>query len=308
MTATDLTDLLLDALGKRIDDPAAVALAQALGSKPFKNATPGNTVHLRSRKLGIEVGASMQIDNRAFFPPRKDGRRWVTWVSHAFVYPNYRGALPDGFDWSLDDAALSARFRRRVEGGLEEVRYTLPPPREGLRAKATLDEDDNRPRHLLLAVAEEADYATVYPGADPAHSVEDGFFAAWCALHGMLREDRLGADALAALRERRITPLALLCDALGGLLWENDVRPEHAAFCHAYAKRLMEPDEACALCDAQAVFGDSNAWRKPGEAMTQDRWDEYDRIAPRYAQRWQQWRDGEIRSIVDHPHGADATS
>ncbi|NNC24924.1 hypothetical protein HKX41_12340, partial [Salinisphaera sp. USBA-960] len=84
------------------------------------------------------------------------------------------------------------------------------------------------------------------------------------ALHGVLREDRLGADALAALRERRITPLALLCDALGGLLWENDVRPEHAAFCHAYAKRLMEPDEASALYDAQAVFGDSNAWRKAG--------------------------------------------
>lgn len=301
MPATDLTDLLLDALGQRIDAPAAEVLAQALGGKPFKNATPGNVTHLGSRKLGLEVGATIQLANRAYFPPRKDGRRWVSWVSHAFVYPNYRGRLPEGFDWSMDDAALSARFRRRVEGGLEEIRYTLPPPRPGLTAKATLDEDDGRPRYLLVSVAEESDYVTVYPGADPVHSVEDGFFAAWCALHGVLREDRLGADALAALRERRTTPLAFLCGELGGLLWENDVRPEHASFCRAYAKRLMKADAASALVDARELFGDTNAWRKAGEAMTADGWDNYDRIAPRYAQRLEQWRRGELRSKVDHP-------
>lgn len=306
MTATDLTPLLLDALGKRIDDPAAHALAQAMGAKPFKNATPGNTVHLGSRKLGLEVGATINIAHRDYFPPRKQGRTWVSWVSHAFVYPNYRGSLPPGFDWSMDDAALSARFRRRVEGGMKEVRFALPPPREGLRAKATVD-DDGALRHLLLAVAEEADYISVYPGGNPAHSVEDGFFAAWCALNGVLREDRLDPDALAALRERRITPLALLTDALGGLLWENDVRPEHAAFCRAYAKRLMRPGDAAALPDAEAVFGDSNAWRKPGDAMTEDRWENFERIAPRYSQRLEQWRRGEIRSIVDHPE-ADAAS
>lgn len=301
MTATDLTALLLAALGKRIDDPAALALAQALGNKPFKSATPGNTVHLGSRKLGIEVAATAQIANREYFPPRKQGRTWVTWVSHAFVYPNYRGALPDGFDWSMDDAALSARFRRRVEGGLEEVRYTLPPPREGLRAKATLDEDEDRPLHLLIAVAEESSYATVYPDSRPEHCVEDAFFAAWCASSGLLREDRLDADRLDALRERRVTPLAFLSDVLGGLFWESDVRPEHAAFCHAYANRLMEPDDASALNDVQRTFGDANYWRKAGEAMTLDAWDDYDKIAPRYAQRLEQWRRGEIRSMVDRP-------
>ncbi|QWP76681.1 hypothetical protein J5226_24410 [Lysobacter sp. K5869] len=301
MTATDLTDLLLAALGQRIDDPAAIALAQALGNKPFKSVAPGNTVHLGSRKLGIEVAATAQISNRAYFPPRKQGRVWATWVSHAFVYPNYRGALPEGFDWSMNDAALSARFRRRIEGGLEEVRYTLPPPREGLRAKATLDEDEDRPRHVLIGVAEEQAYATLYPGSDPAHSVEDGFFAAWCALNGVLREDRLDAASLAALRERRDTPLAFLSGALGGLFWENDVQREHAPFCHAYANRLMEPSDASALTDAQATFGDANYWRKAGEAMTPDDWDHYDRIAPRYAQRLAQWQRGEIRSMVDRP-------
>ena len=35
--------------------------------------------------------------------------------------------------------------------------------------------------------------------------------------------------------------------------------------------------------------------------MTQDTWENYDRIAPRYAQRLAQWGRGEIRSKVDWP-------
>ena len=41
------------------------------------------------------------IYNRALWPPRKDGRVWRTWVSHAHVYVNYRGSLPAGFDTLL---------------------------------------------------------------------------------------------------------------------------------------------------------------------------------------------------------------
>ncbi|MBX4899255.1 MULTISPECIES: hypothetical protein [Rhizobium] len=157
------TPLLLDALGKRIDDPAALRLAEAIGKKPFKNTTPTNTIDLENRKLGLELAARASITNRSYFPPRKDGRNWVTWVSHAFIYPKYRGSLPAGFDWQMDDAALSERFIRRIEGAVEEVRFTLPAPREGLRAKATLG-SDGLPERLLLSVVEERAYATIYPG------------------------------------------------------------------------------------------------------------------------------------------------
>ena len=299
-TSQDLTPLLLDALGKRIDDPAAVRLAEALGKKPFKNATPSNSPDIVNRKLGIEVGTSMNLSTRSHFPPRKEGRTWVTWVSHAFVYPNFRGSLPGGFDWKMDDAALSSRFIRRVEGMVEEVRFTLPPPREGLRAKVTVD-SDGLPEVMLLGVAEEETYATMYPDSKPEHSVEDAFFASWCALNGILREDRVAAGRLDALRQRELSPLGFLSSGLDGLLWENDVRPQHAAFCHAYMNRLMQPGNASALPDTEEIFGDSNNWRKPGEAMTQDTWENYNRIAPRYAQRLAQWGRGEIRSKVDWP-------
>jgi hypothetical protein len=80
MTDHDLTPSLLDALGRRIGDPAAARLATALGKKPFKSATPNNNPTIVDRKRGLEIGTGMEIGNRAYWPPHKDGRLWVTWV------------------------------------------------------------------------------------------------------------------------------------------------------------------------------------------------------------------------------------
>jgi hypothetical protein len=298
MAAHNLTDLLLDALGKRIEEPPAVALAEALGTKPFKSATPNNQPGIGSAKLGLEVGTDLNVKNRSFWPPRKQGRLWVTYVTHAFIRPNYPGPLPADFDWQMDDAALSARFERRVEGAIEAIRFMVPPPREGLRTTIQLG-NDGRPRHLYLAVASERDYATVYPDDKPANTIEAGFFAAWCALAGVLRQGRLDRQQEEALETRLISPHAFLRGPLGGLLWQADVKGEFNSFCHAYMNELMEPRDAAALADIREIFGQSNYWRTPGEPLTQDSWANYDRIAPRYAQRLAQWQRGELASVVD---------
>jgi hypothetical protein len=302
MTDQDLTPLLIDALGKHIDDPAATRLTAALGKKPFKSATPNtsSSFDVVDRKRGLDIATSMMIRNRAYWPYRKDGRRWVTWVSHAFIHPGYRGSLPAGLDWHMDDTALSARFERRIEGVHRAVRFTLPPPREGLSASVELS-DEGRPRHLLLGVAQERDYATTHPDSKPEHKVEDGFFAGWCALADVLRQGRLDTQHRDALRSRSITPGAFFANALDGLLWQGDVKPELDPFCYAYLKRLMEPEEASSLLDIRQIFGEANHWRKPGEPMTGDDWANYDRIAPLYSRRLEQWRRGEIRSQVHHP-------
>jgi hypothetical protein len=297
MIDQDLTPLLLDTLGKRIDDPAAIRLTMATGKKPFKSATPTSSDTIVNRKLGLEVATSMKIRNRAYWPYHKEGRRWVTWVSHAFIYPGYRGSLPAGLEWQMDDAALSVRFERRVAGVLRDIRFTLPPPRDGLSATVELN-NEGRPRHLLLGVAQERDYLTIHPDSRPEHTIEDGFFAAWCAQVGVLREGRLDAGRYDALRARLMTPRAFLLTALDGLLWQGDVKPELDPFCYAYMNRLMEPGEASSLIDVRQIFGEANYWRKPAEPMTEDTWANYDRIAPRYSQRLVQWRSGEIRSKV----------
>jgi hypothetical protein len=175
----------------------------------------------------------------------------------------------------------------------------LPPPRAGLFASSELA-DHGRPAHLLVGVAVEREYATIYPGSKPEHSVESGFFAAWCALAGVLRDGRIDRQHRDALEARSLPPSSCLATALGGLLWQGDVKPEFDAFCFAYMKRLMEPEGAAALPDAKEIFGGHNFWRKADEKPTDDSWENYDRIAPRYALRLAQWQRGEITSQVHH--------
>jgi hypothetical protein len=289
----DLTALVVDALGKRIEDTAAIRLANAIGKKPLKSATLANSnSHIADRKrIGVEIVASMILKNRAYWPYRKDGRRWVTWVQAAFLYPNYKGILPDGFDWQMDEAALSARFERvdwKQVPGL--TRFELPAPGPGLVATVTVDIGD-RPRSVYLAVEEEWPYATVYPESKIENCIEDAFFATWCAFGGLLREARVGADALTAIRERKITPFAFFSTALDGLLWSGDVKPELQPFCKAYMGTI-ENSEANALQDVKNVFGEKNYWRKDGDPKTPDDWVSYDRIASRFAARLAEWRRG----------------
>lgn len=288
----NLTPLVMEALGKRIDDPAAIRLANAIGRKPFKNATPNTRCDLGDRKgQGIEVVANMILYNRDYWPPRKEGRRWVTWVTNVFLYRNYAGALPDGFDWSMDDAALSAKFERRVLANIEEVRFTLPAPRQGLMATATLG-DDGRPRLLYLAVTEERRYATRFPESLPENCVEDGFFATWCALSGLLSDRRIEPAAMSAVRGREITPLSFFSTALDGLLWSGDVKPEHQAFCTAYKMGPANQDEGGAVRDIEDVFGQHNRYRGNDEAGTPDDWASYDKIECLFTRRLDEWRRG----------------
>ena len=301
MTEPDLTALTIEAMGKPITDPVALRLAAALGGKGFKSCTPNNNniYSIKSgKRLGLEVGTSMNIPNRAFWPPRKQGRVWLTYVSHAYFYVNYRGALPEGFSFEMDDAALSARFPRHVEGVIRAIRFHLPPPREGLRLTAQLG-NDGRASQLYCAVARERGFVSMFPDTPSATHVEDGFYVAWAALCGVMRAGRLSDETMDLLRQRRVTPLALLRDALGGIFWENDVELDCAGFCSAYKHRILTSPDVSLLDDVRRVFGESNYWRQwktPPGPITEDSWADYDRIAPVFDERLAQWRRGELKS------------
>jgi hypothetical protein len=105
----DLWTLMLAAMGQRIDSPVALALLEAIGAKPLKPATPNSDVTSTTTKsLGIEVSAGCNPKNRAYWPPRKEGRAWVNYVIGIKLEPSYAGPLPQGFEWAMTEEALDA--------------------------------------------------------------------------------------------------------------------------------------------------------------------------------------------------------
>jgi hypothetical protein len=75
------------------------------------------------------------------------------------------------------------------------------------------------------------------------------------------------------------------------LLWSGDVKPEYQPFCKAY-RGTIENSEANAFRDEEDVFGKRNSWRKEGDPKTPDDWASYDRIAPRFTKRLEEWHGG----------------
>ena len=69
------------------------------------------------------------------------------------------------------------------------------------------------------------------------------------------------------------------------------MKPEYQPFCKAY-RGTIENSEANAFRDEEDVFGKRNSWRKEGDPKTPDDWASYDRIAPRFTKRLEEWHGG----------------
>jgi hypothetical protein len=159
-----------------------------------------------------------------------------------------------------------------------------------LTAKTVLG-SDGLPAHLIFAIRQEWHYATIFPESKPENCVEDGFLATWCALAGLLREGRVAGEAMARLRERRITPFAFFSTVLGGLLWSDDVKGEYQVFCRTYLLNLFRSD-------IDSAFGKRNVWRGEAEPRTPDDWVHYELIERCFRGRLRDWHDGRLAPIV----------
>jgi hypothetical protein len=296
--STGLWPLMVAAIGERIDSPASAALVKALGAKQFRSATPNNSsTHVIAKKLGIEVCASMDNMHRAYWPPRKEGRLWLTCISVIWIRPPYPGPLPHGLTWASGADDLAALGTPQVRGARDKPYWQLPAPRENVWLRAEMSQEKQTLAEVSLCLPFESNYITARygePGEEQSlRNVEDAFFAAWCALHGLLEPAKFTPDTIEPLRQRRITPLQFLhghpCE---GLLWSGDVQPQFHKFMQDYYWRWNIPESESWNADIKTVFGSSNYFRREGEAPTQDTWENYDRIAPHIDRRFAKWRAG----------------
>lgn len=280
----DLWDQMLACIGRRIDDPLVQQWLAAVGAKPLKPATPHNeSTYVSVRATGIEISAEMAPKHRSFWPPRKEGRVWRTYVTRIILPVKAAGLvpLPDGLSWehcpgSKDgdsfveqpvSGTLELAFQRAAKGnGMVRIDAQLPTERDFMEASAE------------------------YEKTKPLVYVEDAFFVTWCALHGLLDAGRYPSTVLAPWRERTAAPLQLLHGPCGRVVWTDDLAVGASGFWDAYYMGFGAPDAERWVTDVKAVFGSSNHFRDEGEAMTPDNWDAFDRIAPKIARRFEAWR------------------
>ena len=279
----NLWDQMLACIGRPIDDPLVLQWLAAVGAKPLKPATPHNdSTYVSVRATGIEVSAEMAPKHRRFWPPRKDGRIWRTYVTR-IILPAKAAAwvpLPEGLSWE--------RFPGAEEGGRSvvqlvsdtlELAFQRPAKGDGV---ARIDARLPTERDFMEASAE-------YEKTKPLVYVEDAFFVTWCALQGLLDPVRYPDSLLAPWKERTATPLQLLHGPCGRVVWTDDLAEGSSGFWGDYYMGFGVPDAERWVSDVKAVFGASNHFREPDEAMTPDSWEAFDRIAPRIAQRHQAW-------------------
>jgi hypothetical protein len=298
----DLWALMVAAIGQRIDSPAVQTLLEKIGAKPLAPATPRNdSSHTGAKSLGIEISASCDLKHRAYWPTQKEGRIWVTYVTRIMIEPPYSGPLPQGLDWAMSQEALDTAGIKTVRGALKTAYWTLPAPRDGIEIEATTSKNRAFAR-LWLKLPEEKDHITAstkYEKEKPLAYVEAAFFASWCALKGLLRADKFTPDLIEPLRERRMTPLQFLHGPCGQLLWSGDIAPDARGFVSDYFDGVLTPDAQRWVTDVKTVFGSSNHFRDADEAMTEDTWDNFDRIAPVIEKRYGEWRRGELKAKWD---------
>ena len=129
LPGADLWTLMLAAIGQRIDSPAAKALIERIGARPLAPATPrSDTSSTAANALGVEIEAACNLLHRAYWPARKEGRVWPTYVARIILEPPFPGPLPQGLDWAMSLEALNALARKGLH-------YRVGRLREGKAAR-----------------------------------------------------------------------------------------------------------------------------------------------------------------------------
>jgi hypothetical protein len=94
-------------------------------------------------------------------------------------------------------------------------------------------------------------------------------------------------------------PLEFLHGPCERRLWSGDIAPDKQAFVSAYFDGVLVPDAQRWVTDVKTVFGKSNHFRDVGEMMTEDSWENFDRIAPFITRRHGEWQQGKLKASWD---------
>ncbi|WP_320200642.1 hypothetical protein RMR16_024800 (plasmid) [Agrobacterium sp. rho-13.3] len=285
-------ELMVASIGQRIDSPVANTLIEAIGTKPLKSTNPMNeSTYTTSKRLGIEVSATCNPIHRAYWPPRREDRKYLTYIKQVVIERPYPHPLPYGVRWDMTKEEIRASATLVHVGPYSIPTWVFPSPRPGVQLEAST-RDDLAIERLWLQLVTESEFITAsddYERIKPLVYVEDAFFAAWCALNGLLHPDRFPLAVFNALINRQLSPLSFLHIHYERLLWSGDLKPEFVDFMRHYYNGFGLPYEKRWVSDIKTAFGISNHFQNDDGPMTQDTWENYDLIAPLIQTRFAEW-------------------
>ncbi|WP_434419847.1 hypothetical protein [Nannocystis pusilla] len=114
----DLFEQVLPLLGRRADDPAVVAFHAARGLKPPPVVTKTDMLYdVRDKQAGVVLNYQAEVRRAGFYPPRKEGGKYVAYLSSIRVPPVVRRADRRRVQ------RLAARGRRQGAGPAARARH-----------------------------------------------------------------------------------------------------------------------------------------------------------------------------------------
>jgi len=133
-------------------------------------------------------------------------------------------------------------------------------------------------------------YGGDYPeGLPPENGATHiGMFLAWAIQRGLEgaihHEDVMGEQALAAVRERRMTGREFLIKQCDEKFWEEDLSEEGNQFAQSYyaTNRYFDDYEAALSSNL------------PTHYHVEDSWENFDKISAVLDRRYQQWKSGNV--------------
>ena len=277
------------AIGTELYSDEAAQLFALIG-KTVKPASPSNERSIECQSAGLELRIEADPKHRSLWPPRKQGRVYLSYVVCIWINPAFPHALPFGLKFT-DSLDKVRSLGEPVYNDFME-RHSVDLPCANPMAKLEAVFDDEKLSKLVLCLIEERDHITAYNKSDAY--VEDSFFASWATLNGLTAADRFDAAVLTRLGDRSITPMSFLTGPCNSIFWSGDLGPEAEEFVRCYYGSSRLPEEQTWRHDIDDIFGETNYFRREGEVRTPDNWESYDRIAPRIAQRWQDWQSGKL--------------
>lgn len=280
-------DRLVYSIGKRIDDPRVLQIMQEVKAKAFKPTNPSDsTAYTTAKESGIsEIAYSAAPNIREVWPPRKEGRLYVAYVTRIIFDKKFKH-LQDGLSWKTKKSELGPEFKTETRGILKvEYIFKMLSP----NVRLDLDFDDDNLSRIDISAEEEVNYITSdeeYEKEKPLVYIEDAFFAMWCAFNGYLNPLKFTQTMLAPFLDRKQTPLDFLNTTCGRIVWSGD-------FDQKKSKSLIEYYQAMGVfedpknyrSDIKACFGNSNHF-KDENRQTQNTWENYDKIAAQISKRF----------------------